>query len=568
MKTKKRNVIPKKKAIKKPKFIKFFAIWLAIFLAISMAASYFVIGVCRQNSKTKAISKWNSYTQELAKLVNDYCVADEELRDVYYRRLQEFVLMYGEDMNEYCGIYIDNEKLMESPRGPLDAVSVTFLPENDDEESDERIETFYLEDPSYLEPLINNGKYDLKKAAYMKDVYAAENETLVKIARSIGLIPKSNLGYGYSTIYVNEKTHTFLPGKVEIYFYIPNEYDNGEDDEEGENDTRSLTIDCTPKDTKGYERIVLSGDDDMQYNGNMNPAMTDINNAESITNDSSEDINFDETATVMPWEILTVSAEDFSNKECFRALPLTTGLILTVAGLVALLLAITVSTIIYSSKKTVWEIFEYRKKTTAAMAHDLKTPLAAMSAYAENLEYDTDPEKRAYYSSKVRENVSFMNKTIEGILMFTKSETGTAKSVARDIDVHALIEAEYNAVAELFEKKNIKVEIKGEGHVKSNKELIDQAVRNLVGNATKYARPDTTVNIVIDNKGFTMTNLTDQKIKNVKDLKKPFVKGEESRDAEGGAGLGLSIVENCLLSAGHSLDIEFEDETFEATVRW
>ena len=160
MKTKKRNAIPKKKAIKKPKFIKFFAIWLAIFLAISMAASYFVIGVCRQNSKTKAISKWNSYTQELAKLVNDYCVADEELRDVYYRRLQEFVLMYGEDMNEYCGIYIDNEKLMESPRGPLDAVSVTFLPENDDEESDERIETFYLEDPSYLEPLINNGKYD------------------------------------------------------------------------------------------------------------------------------------------------------------------------------------------------------------------------------------------------------------------------------------------------------------------------------------------------------------------------------------------------------------------------
>lgn len=270
----------------------------------------------------------------------------------------------------------------------------------------------------------------------------------------------------------------------------------------------------------------------------------------------------------MNWEILTVSAEDFSNKSCFSALPLTTALILIVACLVALLLAITVSTVIYSSKKTVWEIFEYRKKTTAAMAHDLKTPLAAMSAYAENLEYDTDPEKRAYYSSKVRENVAFMNKTIEGILMFTKSEADSGKTVSRDIDVHALIEDEYNAVSGLFEKKNIKVEIKGEGHIKSNKELVEQAVRNLIGNATKYARPDTTVDIVIDGKGFTMTNLTDQKIKNVKDLKKPFVKGEESRDAEGGAGLGLSIVENCLLSAGHSLDIEFENETFKATVRW
>ena len=563
MKTKKRNVIPKKKAIKKPKFIKFFAIWLAIFLAISMAASYFVIGVCRQNSKTKAISKWNSYTQELTKLVNDYCAADEDVREIYYKRLREFVIRYGEEMNEYCGIYIDNEKILEAPCGALDAVSITY--DSDDYESDGRTEVYYLEDRSYLDPVTKNGKYDFDKYANQNEVYAAENETLVKIARFLGLKPKA-LCHGYSTIYVNEKTHTFLPGEVNIFYDHYNE--DFEYDEEDAKDTFFEKIDCTPKDTKGYKLIDLSECDAMQYDGYMNPALTDINNAESITNDSSEDINFDDTASVMNWEILTVSAEDFSNKACFKARPLTTALILIVACLVALLLAITVSTIIYSSKKTVWEIFEYRKKTTAAMAHDLKTPLAAMSAYAENLEYDTDPEKRAYYSSKVRENVSFMNKTIEGILMFTKSETGTAKSVARDIDVHALIEAEYNAVAELFEKKNIKVEIKGEGHVKSNKELIDQAVRNLVGNATKYARPDTTVNIVIDNKGFTMTNLTDQKIKNVKDLKKPFVKGEESRDAEGGAGLGLSIVENCLLSAGHSLDIEFEDETFEATVRW
>lgn len=563
MNNKKKTVVPKKKAIKKPKYIKYFALWLAIFLVISMTASYFILGVCRQNSKTKAISKWNSYTQELTKLVNDYCAAGEDVREIYYKRLQEFVIRYGEEMNEYCGVYIDNEKILEAPCGALDAVSITY--DSDDYESGERTEVYYLEDRSYLDPVTKNGKYDFDKYANQNEVYAAENETLVKIARSLGLKPKA-LCHGYSTIYVNEKTHTFLPGEVNIFYDHYNE--DFEYDEEDAKDTFFEKIDCTPKDTKGYKLIDLSECDAVQYDGYMNPALTDINNAESITNDSSEDINFDDTASVMNWEILTVSAEDFSNKACFRALPLTTALILIIAGLVSILLAVTVSTVIYSSKKTVWEIFEYRKKTTAAMAHDLKTPLAAMSAYAENLEYDTDPEKRAYYSSKVRENVAFMNKTIEGILMFTKSEADSGKTVSRDIDVHALIEDEYNAVSGLFEKKNIKVEIKGEGHVKSNKELVEQAVRNLIGNATKYARSDTTVDIEIDSKGFTMTNLTDQKIKNVKDLKKPFVKGEESRDAEGGAGLGLSIVENCLLSAGHSLDIEFENETFKATVRW
>ncbi|MCR5339767.1 MAG: HAMP domain-containing histidine kinase [Saccharofermentans sp.] len=548
--TKKKTVVPKKKAIRKPKYIKYFAIWLAIFLAVSMAASYFVINVCRQTARTKALSNWNSYTQELVKLMNDYCSSDEKERSKNLGRIRRYLCRrYGENMNEFCGAYVENKKIAETPEGACAGIIVNFYDDNEDEHD----EVFFLESSAYLEPLYKSGKYDPVKNAYLIEVYSVESDMLKSLAERIGLMP-AIYSYSYQEVYINRNTHTFLPGKILIF--------KGEGESASEEPI--ATIDCTPKDTKGYEPV----NELFCYNGFMNPSMTDINDAQSITNDTEFDISYDMSTTDMSWEILTVPSEMYCNKACFKALPLTTGLVLIIAGLVALLLAVTVSSIIYSSKKAVWEIFEYRKKTTAAMAHDLKTPLAAMSAYAENLEYDIDSDKRAYYSSKVRENVAFMNKTIESILMFTKSETGTAKSVARDIDVHALIEAEYNAVAELFEKKNIKVEIKGEGHVKSNKELIDQAVRNLVGNATKYARPDTTVDIVIDSKGFTMTNLTDQKIKNVKDLKKPFVKGEESRDAEGGAGLGLSIVENCLLSAGHSLDIGFEDETFKAAVRW
>ena len=560
MKDKKRNIVPKKKAIKKPKYIKYFALWLAIFMAISMTASYFVIGVCRQNARTMALSKWNEYTQELSRMMNDYCAADEEVRDSYFNVVRGFLCRYAADMNEYCAVYINNEKVLETPAGACATVVVSI--ENETKNSREINEaTYYLEDQSYLEPLYKAG-YDPVKDAYIYDVYSVENKTLTVLADKLGLLPHT-FSFYWKTIYINEETHTFIPGIAVVNEFVQDELIVIEGEPE-------KTIDCTPKDTKGY-RLVKSEEEGViianELDGYISPALTDINNAASITNDPT-DISYSDTASVMPWEILTVSAEDYSNKACFKVLPLTTTVVLISAVLVSLLLAITVSTIIYSSKKTVWEIFEYRKKTTAAMAHDLKTPLAAMSAYAENLEYDIDSEKRAYYSGKVRENVAFMNKTIESILMFTKSETGTAKSVSRDIDVRALIEDEYNAVAKLFEDKNIKVEIKGEGHVKSNKELIDQAVRNLIGNAAKYTRKDTTLDIAIDNKGFTMTNLTDQKIKNVNDLKKPFVKGEESRDAEGGAGLGLSIVENCLLSAGHYLDIGFEDETFKAVVRW
>lgn len=558
MNNKKKTVVPKKKAIKKPKYIKYFALWLAIFLVISMTASYFIIGVCRQSAKTKALSNWNAYTQELVKLVNDYCSADEDERGEYLGRVKQYLCRrYGEKMDEFCGAYVENEKIAETPEGACSSVIVTFNPYEDDEYD----EVFYLADRSYLEPLYKSGKYDPVKNAYNVQVYSVENETLKNLAERLGLMPAVYI-YAYNDIYINRETHTFLPATIEIY---KGEIVEGEIKGEGEEPV--ATIDCTPKDTTGYE--LLDGPCELlTCNGYMNPSMTDINDSQSITNDAEFDISYDMEVSVLSWEILTAPSEMYINKASFKALPLTTGLVLFIAVIVAVMLAVTVSTIIYSSKKAVWEIFEYRKKTTAAMAHDLKTPLSAMSAYAENLEYDIDSDKRAYYSSKVRENVAFMNKTIESILQFTKSEAGASKTAATDIDVHALIEDEYNAVAELFNKKNIKVEIMGEGHVKSNKELIEQAVRNLVGNAAKYARPDTTLYIDIDSKGFTMSNLTDQKIRNVNDLKKPFVKGEESRGTENGAGLGLSIAENCLISAGYNLVIEFEDETFRAIVRW
>ena len=128
--------------------------------------------------------------------------------------------------------------------------------------------------------------------------------------------------------------------------------------------------------------------------------------------------------------------------------------------------------------------------------------------------------------------------------------------------------SEVEAADELFARLEINVEIKGEGKVKSDRELLEQATRNLIGNVAKYARARTRVDIEIGKEGFTITNLTDQKIKDASKLKEPFVKGEESRGSENGSGLGLSIADNCLAAAGHKLDIKVEGDKFIAGVRW
>lgn len=278
-------------------------------------------------------------------------------------------------------------------------------------------------------------------------------------------------------------------------------------------------------------------------------------------------------------EFLSASNLDESYSFTFSVTPMTTKDLIEVlpevvignaviwfviAGIVAVVIAYSN----YLRSLSTYRIFEYRKQLTDSMAHDLKTPLAAVSAYAENLEEDVNPAKHAYYSSAIRENVDSMNKSIEKMLDFSKSETGKHKLSKNNIDIRKLIEDEISATRELFDKKDITIVLEGECVIRSDKELLEQAINNLIGNAAKYARPESTYNIVIDKKTLTMSNLTDQKIKDVNELKKPFVKGEKSRGSMTGNGLGLAIADNCLASVGHKLDLSFENETFKATITW
>ena len=60
----------------------------------------------------------------------------------------------------------------------------------------------------------------------------------------------------------------------------------------------------------------------------------------------------------------------------------------------ALIIALIPATIRYNINKRNYEIFEYRRQTTNAMAHDLKTPIASIVAYTEILENNIDQANR------------------------------------------------------------------------------------------------------------------------------------------------------------------------------
>ena len=232
----------------------------------------------------------------------------------------------------------------------------------------------------------------------------------------------------------------------------------------------------------------------------------------------------------------------------------------------SLILSLMPATIIYNVQKRKYEIFEYRRKMTDAMAHDLKSPMAAISAYAENLSDNIATDKREYYAGKIEEKVAQMNNIVNNILEFSKSENLPPAIKKEDVDLGKVIEKiiadNDHAIAERSlkincDKKNITIQ--------TDLKLFSQAISNLINNAVLYSKEDTAIDISFDEKSLVISNTPAKKVDNAAELKQPFVKSSDERETQG-SGLGLAIADNNLAMLKYKLNVKTENDLFVCMV--
>ena len=225
------------------------------------------------------------------------------------------------------------------------------------------------------------------------------------------------------------------------------------------------------------------------------------------------------------------------------------------------------ATISYNVKKRRFEIFEYRRKMVDSMAHDLKTPMAAISAYSENLSNNIATDKKEYYAGKIQEKVTQMNKMVNDMLEFSKSENMSAVITKEDVDLGKVIGKIISDNEHTVNERSLKVNFdKKNVVVKTDEKLFEQAVSNLINNAVLYSKEGSAIDIIYDENMLTITNIPEEKTEDVKSLKDPFTKGNAARNSKG-TGLGLAIASNNLAMLKHKLDISIEDDKFIATVK-
>jgi two-component system phosphate regulon sensor histidine kinase PhoR len=137
------------------------------------------------------------------------------------------------------------------------------------------------------------------------------------------------------------------------------------------------------------------------------------------------------------------------------------------------------------------EVAQMKNDFVSHVSHELKTPLASITAYSEMLADGeaNDEETRKEFYGVIQSQAQRLNRLIEDILNISRIESGLIKVKKEQASLTILIEEQMQMICSYAEEKNITV-TSGRpivyDQVYVDKDMIAQVIINLLSNAVKY----------------------------------------------------------------------------------
>jgi signal transduction histidine kinase len=208
----------------------------------------------------------------------------------------------------------------------------------------------------------------------------------------------------------------------------------------------------------------------------------------------------------------------------------------------------------------------------SAVSHELKTPLTAIRMFSEMMASGRAPgAKGVQYAGRIGAEAERLQGMIESILAYTRLEEDNGSLRFEEMDLAVVARESAGLLAEAYDRAGIRLvqKVAAQAPLRADYNAMRSVVQNLLENALKYSRPETTVTLeVAAQNGEIVLRVADQGIGiAAADLKRIFDRfwraGDEMTRKTRGSGLGLALVKR--IADAHDAVIKVNSKEGEGT---
>jgi signal transduction histidine kinase len=212
---------------------------------------------------------------------------------------------------------------------------------------------------------------------------------------------------------------------------------------------------------------------------------------------------------------------------------------------------------------------ELRRRMTADVAHELRTPLSIIRGQVEAIQDGIFPPD-AEHLAPIHDEVLLLNRLVEDLRTLALAEAGQLQLHKAEVEVGALVSRVVDRFGPLAADRSVALEVEASPGLAAllDVDRIDQVLNNLLANALRHtpaggrvtvtvaARTDEELLVEVSDSG---PGIPPEELPHVFDR---FWRGEGARTGDrGGAGLGLAIARQLVEAHGGRIWVQSELET-------
>lgn len=213
-----------------------------------------------------------------------------------------------------------------------------------------------------------------------------------------------------------------------------------------------------------------------------------------------------------------------------------------------------------------------RKDFIANVSHELKTPLTAINGYVETLLGGalSDPEVNTKFLQKILKHGQRLTEIIDDLLdlaKFDQQHGRNRKNIQLSpFSLNKCLKSALDSLDELIRQKDLKINFFTEREIAipMQSSLLEQAFKNIIENSIKYSAPKTLIEVILtSDENRIFVKIRDQgrgiEKQHLNRIFERFYRVDAGRSrAEGGSGLGLSLVKHIILIHHGVIEVDSE----------